>query len=56
MPTNSKFLTWAYRDATEKPYSYLLLDLTPTMNDDHRVRARILPHEKPQIVYIPNKR
>ena len=30
MPTNSKFLTWAYQDATEKPHSYLLLDLTPT--------------------------
>ena len=54
IPTNSKFLTWAYRDATEKPYSYLLLDLTPAMNDKYRVRARILPNEKPQIVYVPN--
>ena len=55
MPTNSKFLTWAYQDATEKPHSYLLLDLTPNTDDRYRVRAKILPDEEPQIVYIPTK-
>ena len=55
MPNNSKFLRWAYQDATEKPHSYLLLDLTPDIDDRYRVRAKILPGEEPQIVYIPTK-
>ena len=55
MSNNSKFLTWAYQDATEKPHSYLLLDLTPDIDDRYRVRAKILPGEEPQIVYIPTK-
>ena len=55
MPSNTKFLLWAYKDATQLPYSYLLLDLTPSMNDKYRIRTRILPHEAPQFVYIPNK-
>ena len=55
MPSNSRFLTWAYEDATEKPHSYLLLDLTPITDDRYRVRAKILPGEEPQIVYIPTR-
>ena len=55
LPSNPKFLTWAYQDATEKPFSYLLLDMTPTMQDQYRVRAKVLPDEEPQIVYIPTK-
>ena len=55
MPTNSKFLVWAYQDATSEPHSYLLLDLTPSMIDKFRVRARIFSHELPEIIYIPNK-
>lgn len=55
MPTNVKFLMWAYKDATEKPYSYLMLDLTPTANDQYRVRTNILPNQTPQFVYIPPK-
>ena len=54
MPTNPKFLTWAYQDATSKPHSYLLLDLTPTIEDRHRVRANIFGENGlPQMVYIP---
>ena len=56
MPNNSKFLTWAYEDATETPHTYLFLDLTPTTKDEHRVRARILPGEEPQMLYIPSKK
>ena len=55
MPSNIKFLLWAYKDATMLPYSYLLLDLTPNTDDKYRIRAKILPHEAPQFVYIPNK-
>ena len=38
-PENPKFLTAAYKDATRKPYSYLLIDLTPEINDRFRVRT-----------------
>jgi len=55
MPTNPKFLTWAYEDATQKPFSYLLLDLTPSMDDKHRVRTNILPNQHPQIIYMTHK-
>ena len=55
MPTNSKFLTWAYEDATQKLFSYLLLDLTPSMDDRHRARTNILPEQYPQIIYMSNK-
>ena len=54
MPSNVKFVMWAYKDATEKPHSYLFLDLAPTTNDRPRVRANVIPNEAPQFVYIPN--
>ena len=53
MPENGKFLTWAYRDATEKPHSYLFLDLTPNTEENFRVRTNILPSQAPQFVYVP---
>jgi hypothetical protein len=39
----------AYKDATRKPYSYLLLDIDPTQ--EHRVRSNIFPDEE-EIVYL----
>ena len=52
-PGNSKFLTWAFHDATSKePYSYLFLDLKPNTNESLRVRSNIL-NEQYQIVYVP---
>ena len=52
-PSNSKFLTWAFHNATSKePYSYLFLDLKPYTDESLRVRANIL-NEQYQIVYIP---
>ena len=53
MPTNTKFLMDAYKDATQKPHSYIVLDLTPSTDDKYRIRANIT--ESPQFVYIPNK-
>lgn len=52
MPGNTKFLMEAYKDATQRPHSYLLLDATPTTDDKYRIRSNILPHEAPQLVYI----
>lgn len=48
------FLRWAYTDATKLPRDYLFLDLKPESNDKLRVRAKVLPHEKPLVVYMPN--
>ena len=54
-PSNTKFLMDAYKDATQRPYSYIFLDLTPNADDRYRIRTNILPNEAPQFVYIPNK-
>lgn len=51
-PSNSKFLTWAFHNATKEPYSYLFLDLKPYTNESLRVRSNIL-NEQYQMVYIP---
>ena len=51
-PRNSKFLIWAFQDATRTPYSHLFLDLKPDGNESLRVRGNILNREY-QAVYIP---
>ena len=44
----------SYQKATEKPYSYLLIDLFPSrINRNLRLRSRIFPDEGPQEVYLP---
>ena len=56
MPQNTKFLTWAYKEATENPHSYLLLDLKAETNDRYRVRSNILPNDgDTQFVYMPSR-
>ena len=55
MPANSKFLIWAYQDATKQAHSYLMLDVTPTTDDRFRVMSKVLPNETPAIIYIPKK-
>ena len=51
-PGKRKFLTDAYKDATEKPYGYLVLDLKPETGEKFRVRTNIFPGEV-QYVYLP---
>jgi len=51
-PGKSKFLIDAYRDATSKPVSYLLIDLKPDTEDQLRVRSNIFPGEQ-TYVYSP---
>ena len=55
IPTNPKFIVWVYEDATKTPHSYLLLDLFPSTDDQHRVRTNTFPEESPEYVYIPSK-
>ena len=50
-PRNSKFLIWAFQDATQKPYGHLFLDLKPNGLESLRVRGNIL--DEYQAVYIP---
>ena len=35
----------AYSLATERPFSYLVIDLSPRTESDHMLRGNILPHE-----------
>ena len=51
-PGKSKFMIEAYRDATSKPFSYLLVDLKPDTEDRVRVRSNIFPGEQ-TCVYVP---
>jgi hypothetical protein len=50
-PGCGKYLIEAYKDATEKAYSYLLIDLRPQTEDKYRLRAKIFPDER-QVVNV----
>lgn len=55
-PENSRFICDAYKDATEKPYGYLLLDLHQTTPEEYRVRTNIFYNDLPRnVIYIPRK-
>ena len=41
----SNFLMEAYKDATSKPYGYLVLDFSPGTIDDYRVRTNVFLSE-----------
>jgi hypothetical protein len=51
-PGKSKYLLDAFTDATAEPYSYLVIDLTATTSDQHRLRSGIFPNQAHH-VYIP---
>ena len=53
MFSNGKFLEEALKDATSRPYGYLLVDLKPGTEEQLRVRTNIFPDEEPQFVYVP---
>lgn len=42
-PGNSKLLVDVYADATQSPYSYLLIDFVPTTSDNERMKTGIFP-------------
>lgn len=52
-PTRSKFLIDAFKDATEKPYGYLFIDLKPFTDEKFRIRTNIFPDDRFQYVYLP---
>ena len=49
-PKNTHFLQEVFKDATEKPWSYLLIDLKPTTPEQFRLRTDIF--ENKPIVYL----
>ena len=51
-PKDKVFLSFAFEDATKKPYSYLLIDSNQTTNDEVRVRTNICKDGE-MIVYVP---
>jgi len=50
-PKSSQNFLFAYKDATSKPYGYLLIDLSPHANDALRLRTHIFPEDECIIVY-----
>lgn len=51
-PNRGKFLVEAFRDATDKPYGYMLIDLRADTEEKYRIRTNIFSDEH-QLVYIP---
>jgi hypothetical protein len=52
-PGRSQFLVEAFKDATEKPYGYLFIDLKPDTEEKIRVRTNIFPDDEKHYVYVP---
>ena len=46
-----KTLEKAYKDATSKPFGYLIVDLSPKGDESYRLRTNVFPNEAPVIVY-----
>jgi hypothetical protein len=46
-PTNTKYLQEVYKDATSRPFGYLLLDLTPDTPEELRCRTLITSSDVP---------
>ncbi|GIY56632.1 uncharacterized protein CEXT_247941 [Caerostris extrusa] len=42
-PLNSRFMSDAYIKATSRPYVYLVVDLHPRMDEEHRLRESLFP-------------
>lgn len=54
-PENIKFVKEAFADATDKPFSYLLFDLSQKCDDKLRFRTNIFPDDSPRnVIYIPS--
>lgn len=55
-PSNAKYLTQSFRDATSRAYGYLFIDLKPDTDDNMRLKTDIFPDDHPNhYVYVPRK-
>ena len=50
-PTQSRLVLKAFRDATARPFGYMLFDFRQETQDHLRMRTNELPHEEPHYVY-----
>lgn len=53
-PENSKLVEEAYRDATNKPHGYLMIDLKQNTDDVYRLKTNIFPNEY-TVCYVSKK-
>ena len=53
-PGQQNALLEAYKDATAVPYGYLLIDMSPELPEELRLRTKIFPGEY-TVVYIPKR-
>lgn len=51
-PGRSKILLDAYEDAVTPPYGYLVMDFSPNVAENFRLRTNVFPNEK-HTVYAP---
>ena len=51
---NSRFMVEAYKDATDQPHGYLLIDTKQETPEDLRLRTNIFPGET-HFVYVKRK-
>ena len=54
-PGNSKFFMSAYRQSTERPYGYLLVDLHAASNPLLRLRTNIFDSDDEKVIFIPKQ-
>ena len=55
-PQDFKDVLNVYRDATERPYRYLMFDLHPNLSDSERLKTNLLRDEGYTTVYQKNER
>jgi len=53
-PGVHQFFLQAYRDATQEPFTYLVIDLHMLTQEKMRLRTNIFPQEWPIVVYCPS--
>ena len=51
-PKNYKWIVEAYNDCVKDMYSPFLIDMSPSMDEKYRFRARCLPREFPLVLYV----
>ena len=54
-PLNTAFITQSFFNATQKAYSYLLMDFLQQTPNFLRLRTNILPHEAPMTIFVEKK-
>lgn len=51
-PTKTRFFVESFKDATQQPFGYLLVDLKPDTPEEYRLRTGVFPGET-SYVYLP---